>query len=61
MPDTAAATLLIDGRWQSAPATFDVVDPASLAVLGQAADAGPEQARDALAAAARAAREWADT
>ncbi|WP_409465295.1 aldehyde dehydrogenase family protein [Amycolatopsis sp. GA6-003] len=61
MPDTAAATLLIDGRWQSAPATFDVVDPASLAVLGQAADAGPGQARDALAAAARAARGWADT
>ncbi|MFD2472988.1 aldehyde dehydrogenase family protein [Amycolatopsis silviterrae] len=61
MPDTAAATLLIDGRWQSAPATFDVVDPASLAVLGQAADAGPDQARDALAAAARAARGWAET
>ncbi|MFK0244670.1 aldehyde dehydrogenase family protein [Amycolatopsis azurea] len=61
MPDTAAATLLIDGRWRSAPATFDVVDPASLDVLGQAADAEPSDALAALDAAAAAARAWADT
>ncbi|WP_033296246.1 NAD-dependent succinate-semialdehyde dehydrogenase [Amycolatopsis jejuensis] len=55
------ATLLIDGRWVSAPATFDVVDPASRTVLGQAADAGPGQAQEALTSAAAAFRGWADT
>ncbi|WP_031468970.1 NAD-dependent succinate-semialdehyde dehydrogenase [Sciscionella sediminilitoris] len=58
---TDSATLLIDGHWQSAPARFDVLDPASLEVIGTAADADAAQARAALDAAAAAFRGWADT
>ncbi|MCR6482820.1 NAD-dependent succinate-semialdehyde dehydrogenase [Amycolatopsis sp. OK19-0408] len=61
MSEPAAATLLIDGRWRPAPAVFEVVDPASLDVIGHASDAGAEHARTALDAAAAAFRGWADT
>ncbi|MEU6610244.1 NAD-dependent succinate-semialdehyde dehydrogenase [Streptomyces shenzhenensis] len=55
---TTDATLLIDGTWRSAGNVFDVVDPATLEVIGQAADAGPEEALEAIAAADRAFRTW---
>ncbi|MFP5022855.1 NAD-dependent succinate-semialdehyde dehydrogenase [Pseudonocardia phyllosphaerae] len=60
MPDTPVATLLIAGTWQTAPVTFEVVDPASLEVIGTAADAGPDHARIAVEAAVAAARGWAE-
>lgn len=37
-------SLLIGGRWQPGAAGFDVVDPATLEVIGRAADAGTEEA-----------------
>lgn len=55
---TTGATLLIDGTWRSVDTVFDIVDPATLEVIGQAADAGPEEAHEALAAADRAFRTW---
>ncbi|MFD5388499.1 NAD-dependent succinate-semialdehyde dehydrogenase [Streptomyces sp. NPDC127074] len=55
---TDCETLLIDGTWRSADTSFNVVDPATLEVIGQAADAGPNEARQALDAAARAFRTW---
>ncbi|QWF86025.1 NAD-dependent succinate-semialdehyde dehydrogenase [Amycolatopsis sp. CA-230715] len=61
MSDTTVATLLIEGRWVAAPSSFDVVDPASLEVIGQASDATAEHARAALDAASAAFRGWAGT
>lgn len=51
-------TLLINGVWAGAPESFDVLDPATLAVIGSAAEAGPDQARAALAAALSAFDSW---
>jgi len=56
-PDPSA-TLLINGSWRSCDKTFDVVDPATLEVIGTAADAGPEEAREALDAACAAFEGW---
>ncbi|MCW2858237.1 MAG: succinate-semialdehyde dehydrogenase [Marmoricola sp.] len=53
-----SATLLIDGEWLAGDSTFEVVNPATLEVIGRVADAGPGQARTALDAAARAAGTW---
>ncbi|TYK44327.1 NAD-dependent succinate-semialdehyde dehydrogenase [Actinomadura decatromicini] len=61
MPADPSATLLVDGVWEPGSATFDVADPATLRVLGQVADAGPEEALAALAAADRAAGPWRRT
>lgn len=55
------AQLFIDGRWRDASSTFDVVDPATLEVIGTAADGDADDALDALAAACRAADGWAST
>jgi succinate-semialdehyde dehydrogenase / glutarate-semialdehyde dehydrogenase len=57
-PHDPSATLLIDGEWLAGDSTFDVVDPATLEIVGRAADAGAGQARTALDAAARAAETW---
>ncbi len=55
--------LYIDGQW--APATggirFDVLDPATGELLAKVADASPEDAQRALAAASAAQREWGRT
>ncbi|GAA4231809.1 NAD-dependent succinate-semialdehyde dehydrogenase [Actinomadura meridiana] len=58
MPADPSATLLIDGTWQTAASTFDVTDPATLKVIAKVADAGPDEALTALAAADRAAEPW---
>lgn len=62
MPDVtrtrSAATLLINGEWRGAATNFDVLDPATLRVIGQAADARPEDALQALDAAAKAFGTW---
>ncbi|WP_113701830.1 NAD-dependent succinate-semialdehyde dehydrogenase [Nonomuraea lactucae] len=52
------ATLLVDGTWRSADTCFDVVDPATLEVIGRAADAAPPDAREALDAASAAFPGW---
>lgn len=56
--DERPATLLINGEWREGPAAFDVVDPATLEVIGQAADAGPDEALAALDAAVAAFEPW---
>ncbi|WUI01243.1 NAD-dependent succinate-semialdehyde dehydrogenase [Spirillospora sp. NBC_00431] len=61
MPADPSATLLVNGMWQSAAATFDVTDPATLKVIAQAADAGPQEALAALDAADAAAESWRRT
>src|SRR5262245_25510810 len=58
MPADPSATLLINGEWQPGSATFEVTDPATLRVLAEAADAGPQEALAALDAADRAAGPW---
>ncbi len=52
--------LLVDGRWGAARSgrTFPVEDPATTRTLAEVADAGPEDALEALAAADRAGRLW---
>lgn len=52
------ATLLIDGVWRRASSTFDVVDPATLGVIGQAADASAVDAREALASTLASYEGW---
>ena len=57
-PARSAAQLLIDGQWRGTSTTFDVLDPATLEVIGQAADAGSHDALDALDAATLAFETW---
>ena len=49
----------IDGEWVSGTATFDVFNPANGVLVGTAADAGPELATAAVAAAHDAGPAWA--
>jgi len=51
--DAVPRGLLIGGEWRQASsgATFAVDDPSTSAQLCEVADAGPEDARDALGAA----------
>jgi acyl-CoA reductase-like NAD-dependent aldehyde dehydrogenase len=58
-----AATLFIDGTWAPAAdgATFDATSPASGAVIATLAEAGREDARRAIGAAAAAAPAWGRT
>jgi succinate-semialdehyde dehydrogenase/glutarate-semialdehyde dehydrogenase len=54
--------LLIDGQWSSGRAgTLNVLNPATEDVLAEVADASPEDALEAVAAAARALPGWAAT
>ena len=55
-----AKTLFIEGQWQSAAenATFADTNPANGSSLGQIADAGPADARQAVDAAAKAFATW---
>lgn len=54
------ATLFIDGKWEAADdgATFDVTDPATGRVIGQASDAGRAETDRAIAAASDAWQDW---
>ncbi|GAB3504595.1 NAD-dependent succinate-semialdehyde dehydrogenase [Amycolatopsis cihanbeyliensis] len=61
MSTDSPATLLIDGRWRSGETNFDVVDPATQAVIGTATDGGEADAADALDAACRAFEAWRST
>jgi succinate-semialdehyde dehydrogenase/glutarate-semialdehyde dehydrogenase len=58
LPPEPGQTLLVNGAWRSAAAAFDVLDPATLRVIGQAADAGAAEAQEALDAAAGAYDAW---
>lgn len=58
LPATPGHTLLIGGEWVGAATTFDVLDPATMRRVGDAADAGPDEARAALAAAESASAAW---
>ena len=49
----------IEGEWVTTDGSFDVTDPATGEVVGTAADAGPAEARAAVAAAAKAFPGWA--
>lgn len=55
--------MLVDGRWRasSSGATFGVANPATGEAIAEVADATPEDALAALAAAARAQQGWAGT
>lgn len=59
--DSVPAGLFIDGQWRPGAATMPVTDPATGEILGEVADAGPEEALAALTAAATAQAEWART
>ncbi|GLY16233.1 NAD-dependent succinate-semialdehyde dehydrogenase [Kineosporia sp. NBRC 101677] len=61
--DGVPGGLFIDGRWRPAgnAARMDVEDPATGQVIAQVADAGVEDGRDALTAAAEKQKEWAAT
>lgn len=56
-----SSTLLVDGQWRAGDGAFDVLDPATLDVVGEAAEAGPDAAADALEAACRAFPRWRAT
>ncbi|SNU00518.1 succinate-semialdehyde dehydrogenase / glutarate-semialdehyde dehydrogenase [Ruaniaceae bacterium KH17] len=53
--------LYIDGTWRSTENTFDVINPATGAVITAISDATPEDGMAALDAAARAQESWAAT
>jgi acyl-CoA reductase-like NAD-dependent aldehyde dehydrogenase len=60
--DRSPATLLIDGAWRSAAASYERTDPAAPArVTGRYAAATPEDVADAYASAAAAQPAWAAT
>jgi len=61
--DVLRTDLYIDGEWRPAAngERFDVVDPGTEQVIAQVANAGPDDARAAAAAAADAQPEWAAT
>ncbi|WP_158880245.1 NAD-dependent succinate-semialdehyde dehydrogenase [Amycolatopsis anabasis] len=58
MSVNSAATLLINGKWQEGNGNFDVLDPATLDVIGQAADGDRDDAAAALDAACAAFDGW---
>jgi len=58
LPPEPGQTLLINGEWTKAEATFDVTDPATLEVIGRAADAGAAEAMAAFEAAVAAYDSW---
>ncbi|MFC9359208.1 NAD-dependent succinate-semialdehyde dehydrogenase [Rhodococcus sp. NPDC057014] len=58
---TPIATLLIGGNWRSGTGTFDVTDPATGAVIGQASDSGVVEVLAALDAASTAFADWKAT
>jgi len=53
--------MYIDGQWVDGIATMPVTDPSDGSVIAEVAVAGPEQCEAAVAAADRAAAEWAKT
>lgn len=55
------ATLFIGGCWITGTGTFDVTDPATGQVIGQASESGPTEALTALDAAAQAFHSWRST
>jgi len=59
--DALPTGLFIGGRWQPTDRTFPVTNPATDETLAEVADAGPEQAVQALDAACAAGPGWAAT
>lgn len=53
------STIFIGGEWKAADSRFPVKDPATLQEIGDCADAGADQAREAVDAASRAFPAWA--
>jgi succinate-semialdehyde dehydrogenase/glutarate-semialdehyde dehydrogenase len=53
--------MYIDGQWVDGIATMPVTDPSDGSVIAEVAIAGPEQCEAAVAAADRAAADWAKT
>jgi len=53
--------MYIDGQWVDGIATMPVTDPSDRSVIADVAVAGPEQCEAAVAAADRAAADWAKT
>ena len=49
---------LVDGKWQTLPTTFDVLNPATGEVLAKVAKAGKAETEQAIAAARRAFPAW---
>ena len=49
----------IDGQWIAGDRAFEVLDPATGAVIAKVADLGPDETRTAIAAAHRAFSAWA--
>ncbi|HZQ65365.1 MAG TPA: aldehyde dehydrogenase family protein [Gaiellaceae bacterium] len=59
--EQAANGQIFSGGWVDAPATIDVVEPATGSVLGRAGIGDPQAVATACAMAARAQRVWAET
>jgi succinate-semialdehyde dehydrogenase/glutarate-semialdehyde dehydrogenase len=53
--------MYIDGQWVDGIKTMPVTDPSDGSVIAEVAVAGPEQCEAAVAAADRAAADWAKT
>ena len=53
--------MYIDGQWVDGITTMPVTDPSDGSVIAEVAVAGPEQCEAAVAAADRAAADWAKT
>jgi len=53
--------MYIDGQWVDGIATMPITDPSDGSVIAEVAVAGPEQCEAAIAAADRAAADWAKT
>lgn len=61
LPAGTTTEILIGGRRITAAVELEVIDPASLTVLTSTSDAGPNEARQAVAAAADALSPWSVT
>lgn len=55
------ATMLIAGQWRRSASRYEVTDPGTGQTVGWADDAGPDEAREAVTAAAAAAPHWRRT
>lgn len=61
LPASAPTRLFVGGEWLTSVTEFEVIDPATLRPLTTTGDAGPEEAAQAVAAAADALRTWSTT
>jgi succinate-semialdehyde dehydrogenase/glutarate-semialdehyde dehydrogenase len=61
MSSDPSATLLINGHWRTGPSTFEVLDPATMELIGHAGDATTTEAAEAIDSAWAAFPTWRGT